>query len=63
MVTWKEGGLKMTVNDLLKRVPKEDYDKMIIFSDGVGWSNINVDNKSNDVVITLADNVMFSDGE
>ena len=62
MAAWK-GGITMTVNDLLKRVPKEDYDKVIIFSDGIGWSNINIDNKSNDIVITLADNAIFSDGE
>lgn len=30
----------MTLNDLLKRVKHEDYDKVIVFSDGIGWSNI-----------------------
>lgn len=30
----------MTLKDLLKRVKPEDYDKVIILSDGVGWANI-----------------------
>jgi len=31
----------MTVNDLLKRIPKEDYDKVIILGDyQEGWCNL-----------------------
>lgn len=30
----------MTVNDLLKRIKKEDFDKVIVLSDGIGWTNI-----------------------
>ena len=30
----------MTVNDLLKRLKPEDYDKVIILGDSNGWSNI-----------------------
>ena len=30
----------MTVKDLLKILSEEDYDKVIILSDGIGWTNI-----------------------
>lgn len=32
----------MTLNDLLKRVFEEDKDKVILFTDGNGWTNIKV---------------------
>lgn len=41
----------MTVNDFVKRLKPEDMDKMMIFSDGIGWSNIWFENKSNEIVI------------
>lgn len=30
----------MTMNELLDIIPKEDYDKIIFYSDGIDWSNI-----------------------
>lgn len=33
----------MTLNDLLKRTKISDLDKMLIWSDGVGWSNVDID--------------------
>lgn len=32
----------MTLNDLLKRICDEDKDKVILFTDGKGWSNVSV---------------------
>lgn len=32
----------MTLNDLLKRVCDADHDKVILFTDGKGWSNVKV---------------------
>lgn len=43
----------MTLNDLLKRVSKEDYYKVIIVSDGIGWENIEGKIKTNESTITL----------
>ena len=51
----------MTVNDFFKRVSTFDGDKMIIFSDGKGWSNINIEIKDSEVVITCDSNEIFSD--
>ena len=53
----------MTVNDFFKRVSTFDGDKMMIFSDGEGWSNVNIEITNSDVVITCDDNAIFSDGE
>lgn len=52
----------MTVKDLLKRIPKEDYDKVIILSDGIGWTNIGkvVINESN-IIIYKDRNEIFTD--
>jgi len=50
----------MTVNDFLERISKFDRDKMIIFSDGKGWSNINIEVKDSEVVITCNTNRIFS---
>lgn len=42
----------MTLNDLLKRVKKEDYDKVIIFKDiNGGWTNVNL--KIDECTLTL----------
>jgi len=51
----------MTVNDFLKSISKFDKDKMMIFSDGKGWSNIDIDIKDSEVVITCCKNSPFSD--
>lgn len=51
----------MTVNDLLKRIPKEDYDKVIILSDGKGWTNISgkVDINESNITIYPDFNLLF----
>lgn len=43
----------MTLKDLLKRVSEDDYDKVIIISDGVGWNNISGKIKIEESIITL----------
>lgn len=32
----------MTLRDVLRRVDMSDLDKVLIWSDGVGWSNIEI---------------------
>jgi len=51
----------MTVNDFFKRVSAFDGDKMMIFSDGKGWRNIDIEIRDNDVIITCGSNEIFSD--
>lgn len=51
----------MTLNDLLKRVKNEDKDKMILYSEGIGWTNIDVKIYQNAIMIVPADNNIFSD--
>lgn len=41
----------MTVNDLLKRLKKIDPDKMVLFREGLGWSNIEVIEEDYEVYI------------
>jgi len=53
----------MTINDLLKRVSEEDYDKTILFTDGVGWSNIDVKITDNDILVSRSSNALFSDDQ
>ena len=44
----------MTLNDLLKRVSKDDYDKVIVISkDEIGWNNIEGKIKIDESTITL----------
>ena len=52
----------MTVNDLLKRLNKMPKNKMVIFHDGKGWSNIDIKEKEYDVHITSDCNSPFTDG-
>lgn len=33
----------MTLKDFLKRTNKEDEDKMLLWSDGIGWSNLEIE--------------------
>ena len=33
----------MTLRDFLRRVKLADLDKMLIWSDGHGWSNVNIE--------------------
>lgn len=51
----------MTLNDFLKRVSEDDKDKMLIFREGEGWSNVNVQVNKNEITITCDDNAIFSD--
>jgi hypothetical protein len=51
----------MTFRDLLKRVKPEDYDKVIIYNDGVGWTNIDVEINKCTIDICNSDNAIFSD--
>lgn len=54
--------IRMTINDLLKRLKPEDYDKVIIFEalDG-GWCNINLSGKKYCIVLQADKNVLFDD--
>jgi hypothetical protein len=54
------GGFKMTLNDFLKRVSDKDRDKMMIFKEGEGWSNINIKITEHDIIITCDENEIFS---
>lgn len=38
-----KGGIIMTLGDFLERVKLKDLDKMLIWSDGIGWSNVIID--------------------
>ena len=52
----------MTVEDFLKRIdPEKDKDKMLIFDDGEGWSNINVSKGESQIVIRADCSSPFSD--
>ena len=43
---------EMTLNDFMKRIDLEkDKDKMLIWSDGIGWTNVEI--KKDDCCITL----------
>lgn len=41
----------MTLHDLLKRVKANDWDKVIIFSDANGWSNVDVEIADDQIII------------
>lgn len=52
----------MTVKDLLKRLSEEDYDKVILLSDGIGWTNIgNIKINESNITIYEDRNEIFSD--
>ena len=48
--------MKITLKDLLKRVSEDDYDKVIVISDGKGWNNI-----ENNIVIDESTITLFED--
>ena len=51
----------MTLNDFLKRVDLEqDKDKMLIYRDGKGWTNIEIEVKDLEISITGGKNSPFS---
>lgn len=41
----------MTLNDFLKRVRVDDLDRMMLWSDGKGWSNVKVDMDDNYIYV------------
>lgn len=52
----------MTVDDLLKRLKKKDYDKCILLSDGIGWTNIKLLKITDSNVYIIPDyNMPFED--
>ncbi|HEY5563894.1 MAG TPA: hypothetical protein VIK72_19435 [Clostridiaceae bacterium] len=53
----------MTVYDLLKRIEKEDYHKVIVFNDGKGWTNVKLVNTISEITLVAGNNTIFSDGE
>lgn len=51
----------MTLSDFLKRLTEEDKRKMIVFSDGEGWSNVWFKKTETSIIIYCEDNAIFSD--
>lgn len=51
----------MTVKDMIKRLEKINPDKMILFSYGEGWANIELKENENDVYIECEKNPLFHD--
>ena len=52
----------MTLGDLLKRAKPEDLDKVIVYSDGIGWTNIDFLEKTDSTItIGASSNAIFSD--
>lgn len=39
----------MTLKDFLKRTSEKDLDKMLIWSDGTGWSNLEIEISENQI--------------
>lgn len=50
----------MTLNDFLKRVSEGDKDKMMIFREDGGWSNINIKVSEHEITISCDTNEIFS---
>lgn len=50
----------MTLGDFLKRVSETDKDKMIIFRENGGWSNIDMRVSDSEITIFCDDNSPFS---
>lgn len=58
----KERMNKMTAKDFLKRLDEEDLDKVIIISDGTGWTNISGLSIDNSTITLFEDkNEVFTD--
>ena len=55
----------MTLNDLLKRVPESERDKVIVFTDGNGWTNVEYvkpsENGSSTILLKESSNSPFKD--
>ncbi|MEC1707414.1 hypothetical protein P9E09_07070 [Bacillus mojavensis] len=50
----------MTLNDFMKRVSEGDKNKMIIYKEGGGWTNVNVRVTEDTIIITPDMNEIFS---
>lgn len=52
----------MTLNDFLKRIDtKKDKDKMLLWCDGIGWSNLEIEIGECDIkLLPCKDNSPFS---
>ncbi|WP_164509094.1 hypothetical protein [Clostridium rectalis] len=50
----------MTLKDFLERVNRNDLDKMMIFREGKGWSNIKIKVEENEISISCDRNRPFS---
>lgn len=51
----------MTLKDFLERIDIEkDGDKMLLFSDGRGWTNIWFENNESDITFVADKNLIFS---
>lgn len=51
----------MTLNDLLKRIDISDREKVMIFTDGRGWSNVDIKVSDTAIVIRPDYNIPFDD--
>ena len=55
----------MTLNDLLKKIPENKRDKVIIFTDGNGWTNVEYvkpsENDSSTILLKESSNSPFKD--
>ena len=52
-----EGVVFMTYKDLVKRLSLVlDGDKMLIWSDGVGWTNLEIEIRENDILLLPSKN-------
>lgn len=51
----------MTLHDLLKRVKASDWNKVIIFSDANGWSNVDVEIADDQIIIRQDFSMPFED--
>lgn len=51
----------MTLNDLLKRTTDSDKNKVIIYTDGKGWSNVEVKISDTAIVIRPDFDMPFDD--
>ena len=52
----------MTINDLIKRLEKIDKNKMCIHREFIGWANLEIDEKDNEVTFYGDMSSPFSDG-
>lgn len=46
----------MTLKDFLKRVDVDDMDKMLMWTDGIGWGNVEIKKDGNYIYIAPSRN-------